>query len=102
VQSLFAHLSYTGRRWLKSCPIAEHIVDHEHQYIDEDYEHALKVHLPVMVAKIDCVIARRAQESNFHTPHQVLLMVSRAGVSRNGTVANMADCSRSKTRTRPS
>lgn len=28
---------------------------HEHEYSDEEYEHAKKVELPVLVAKVDCV-----------------------------------------------
>lgn len=36
--------------------VAEHIVDqHEHEYSEEELEHAKKVELPVMIAKIDCV-----------------------------------------------
>lgn len=29
--------------------------EHQHQYSDEDYAHALKVNLPVAIAKVDCV-----------------------------------------------
>jgi hypothetical protein len=37
--------------------VAEHLVDqHDHDYSDEEYEHAKNIQLPVMVAKIDCVI----------------------------------------------
>ena len=32
-----------------------HSKDDGRDYTEEDYEHAKKVHLPVMVAKIDCV-----------------------------------------------
>lgn len=36
--------------------VAEELVDeHEHEYSDEEYEHARKVQLPVMIAKVDCV-----------------------------------------------
>lgn len=36
--------------------VAEHIVDQrEHDYSDEELEHAQKVALPVMIAKVDCV-----------------------------------------------
>jgi thiol-disulfide isomerase/thioredoxin len=36
--------------------VAEKIVDErDHEYSDEEYEHAKKVELPVMIAKIDCV-----------------------------------------------
>jgi Thioredoxin len=36
--------------------VAENIMEpHAHKYNEEDYEHAKKVALPVMVAKIDCV-----------------------------------------------
>ena len=35
---------------------ARHIVDEgEHKYSDEDYKHAVKVELPVLIAKVDCV-----------------------------------------------
>jgi len=37
--------------------VADDIVgQHEHEYSDEEYEHAKKVHLPVMIAKVDCVL----------------------------------------------
>lgn len=36
---------------------AEHIVDqNKHKYSDEEYEHATKVELPVIIAKVDCVL----------------------------------------------
>jgi hypothetical protein len=37
--------------------VAEHIVDDAapHNYTDEEYEHATRVALPVMIAKADCV-----------------------------------------------
>lgn len=35
--------------------VAEHIIGEEHSYTEDEYEHALKVKLPVMVAKVDCV-----------------------------------------------
>jgi hypothetical protein len=36
--------------------VAEDIIEpHAHKYNEEDYEHAKKVALPVMIAKIDCV-----------------------------------------------
>lgn len=36
--------------------VAEKIVeDREHDYSDEELEHAKKVELPVMIAKVDCV-----------------------------------------------
>jgi thioredoxin domain-containing protein 5 len=36
--------------------VAESLVDsRQHEYSEEEYEHAKKVELPVMVAKIDCV-----------------------------------------------
>jgi len=33
--------------------------DHPHKYSEEDYDHAIKVHLPVAVAKVDCVTHKR-------------------------------------------
>lgn len=38
--------------------VAEDIIDatHNHSYSDEDYEHAKRVELPVMIAKVDCVV----------------------------------------------
>lgn len=37
--------------------VAEAIVDeHPHEYSEEDYKEAVKVELPVMIAKIDCVV----------------------------------------------
>jgi len=33
--------------------------DHPHKYSDEDYEHAVKIHLPVAVAKVDCVTHKK-------------------------------------------
>lgn len=37
--------------------VAEKIVnEHEHEYSEEDYKHAVKIELPVMVAKVDCVV----------------------------------------------
>jgi thiol-disulfide isomerase/thioredoxin len=78
--------------------VAEHIVgQHEHQYTDEDYEHALKVHLPVMVAKIDCVTEKEvcARESIRAYPTLKLYVDGtpwRAGEYRGDrTVAMMAD-----------
>jgi len=36
--------------------VAESIVDkREHDYSDEELQHAIKVELPVMIAKVDCV-----------------------------------------------
>jgi len=36
--------------------VAEDIVDErDHNYSTEDYEHAVKVELPVLIAKVDCV-----------------------------------------------
>lgn len=36
--------------------VAEERVDqHEHEYSEEDYEHAKMLEMPVMIAKIDCV-----------------------------------------------
>ena len=37
--------------------VAEHIVDQrEHDYSDEELAHARKVELPVLIAKVDCVL----------------------------------------------
>lgn len=37
--------------------VAEHIVNSkDHRYNEDEYEHALKVELPVLVAKVDCVL----------------------------------------------
>lgn len=38
--------------------VGEHIVEdntNSHNYTDEEYEHAIKVSLPVTIAKVDCV-----------------------------------------------
>lgn len=33
--------------------------DHPHKYSDEDYDHAVKINLPVAVGKVDCVTHKR-------------------------------------------
>lgn len=35
--------------------VDEHIEEHGHEYSDEEYEEAVKLALPVLVAKVDCV-----------------------------------------------
>jgi thiol-disulfide isomerase/thioredoxin len=78
--------------------VAEHLVDeHDHEYSDEDYEHAKKVELPVMVAKVDCVLHKEVCASERILAYPTLkLFVDgkpwRAGEYRGDrTVAAMAD-----------
>lgn len=33
----------------------QEVAQHEHEYTEEDYEHAKKIAMPVLIAKIDCV-----------------------------------------------
>jgi thiol-disulfide isomerase/thioredoxin len=40
--------------------VAEDLVEqHDHEYSEEEYEHAKKVEMPVMIAKIDCVLHKQ-------------------------------------------
>lgn len=53
-----SHLYLLSRETLAEVmtDVAEHILDqHEREYSEEELEHAKKVELPVMIAKIDCV-----------------------------------------------
>jgi hypothetical protein len=78
--------------------VAEHLVDkRDEDYTEEDYEHAKKVELPVMVAKMDCVLHREVcQKEQIMAYPTLRLYVDgtrwRAG-DYNGhrTVADMAD-----------
>jgi thioredoxin domain-containing protein 5 len=54
--------------------VAEHIVDDAtpHNYTDEEYEHATRVALPVMIAKVDCVSNQAFCAKNFINAYPTL------------------------------
>jgi Thioredoxin len=54
--------------------VAEHIVDDAtpHNYTDEEYEHATRVALPVMIAKVDCVTNQAFCAKNFINAYPTL------------------------------
>ena len=78
--------------------VAEKRVEqHEHEYSEEDYEHAKSVEMPVMIAKIDCVDHKDlCQREGIRAYPSLLLFINgerwhEGGYRGSRTVVAMAD-----------